>query len=69
MIRTIFELRREFWRQHPNTSRRRITSHSGTGWMYTTDARVSFCDFVDLLARAGDITPALAQRATLGGAE
>lgn len=53
------QLRAEFWRDHPDLSRRRIGSD------YLTDTRVTFVDFVDCLARSGDISDKLAQRATL----
>lgn len=33
--------------------------------MHCTDTRVAFCDFLDSLARNGEVSEALAQRATL----
>lgn len=58
------EIRRMFWDTF-TVERRRIPDHSGRGTMHTADARMAFVDFVDHLARDGDISPALAQRATL----
>lgn len=49
----------EFWRVHPDLSRRRI------GADYPTDTRVAFVDFIDFLERNGEISDKLAQRATL----
>lgn len=59
MITTQAELRREFWRQHPNLDRKKVKGD------YKTDTRVAFCDFIDHMARSGQISEALAQRATL----
>ena len=59
MITTQAELRREFWRQHPNLDRKKVNGD------YKTDTRVAFCDFIDHMARSGEISDALAQRATL----
>jgi hypothetical protein len=53
------QIRSEFWRAYPDLSRRRL------GADYPTDTRVLFIDFVDSLARNGDISEKLAQRATL----
>jgi hypothetical protein len=61
------ELRRAFWRDNPGLSRRRITDYSGNGTMHTTDTRCAFVDYLDNLSRDGQISDALAQRATLGG--
>lgn len=62
-------IRSEFWRIHPELSRRRIRDYSGSGLMYPADVRVAFCDFVDFLARSGYISERLAQSVTLGGDE
>lgn len=59
------EIRAAFWQTHPNADRRKITDYSGTGKMHTTDTRCAFADFVDHLHRTGQITEALANRATL----
>lgn len=62
------ELRRVFWAQHPNLPRRRIRNYSGNGTMYQTDTRVAFVEWLDAMQRAGEVSQALAQRATLGSA-
>ena len=58
-------VRAAFWEAHPTASKTKIPDHSGQGSMYTTDTRTLFVDFVDALARAGDISPELADRVTL----
>jgi hypothetical protein len=58
-------LRAAFWRDNPGLSRRMIPAYSGQGRMYCTDTRVAWCDFVESQARAGLISDALANRATL----
>jgi hypothetical protein len=65
MITTQKDLRAQFWRDHPNLSRKTITDYSGVGRMYCTDTRVTWCDWVDYMARSGQISDALADRATL----
>lgn len=65
MITTQKELRAAFWAAHPDASRRIIRDYAGTGRMYCTDTRVAWCDYVDLMARSGEISEALADRATL----
>ena len=54
------QLRRAFWEQHPEASKRR-----GREGDYLTDTRVLFCDWIESLVRAGEITPALCNRVTL----
>ncbi len=53
------DLRRAFWCDHPEASRKR---RKGT---YCTDTRVTFVDYIDNLCRSGIISEALALRATL----
>jgi hypothetical protein len=65
MITTLKELRAEFWRQHPELSRRRIRNYADTGLMFPTDTRVAFVDWIDGMERSGQVSTALAQRATL----
>jgi hypothetical protein len=65
MIRTQRELRRAFWEAHPNLPRRRIRAYSGHGLMHCTDTRVAFVDWLDSLERNREVSPELAQRATL----
>lgn len=59
------QLRREFWATFPNLPRKRIKNYAGTGLMYRTDTRCAFVDWLDALQKGGDISQALAQRATL----
>ena len=58
-------LRTAFWAEHPDLPRRRIRSYDGRGLMYPTDTRVAWVDWIDHMQRAGYITTALANRATL----
>lgn len=62
------QVRKAFWEAHkglPGITPRRITNYSGNGRMYNTDTRCAFVDYVDMLARSGEISEALAQRVTL----
>ena len=61
------QLRRAFWEQFPELSRRRINDYAGTGKMYTTDTRVAWCNWIDAICRNGEISDELARRATLDG--
>ena len=65
MYTTQREIRAAFWANHPAVPRKKIKDYSGKGLMFPTDTRVAFCDFVDYLARNGDISPSLAERVTL----
>jgi len=65
MITSQAALRAAFWRDHPSLPRRRIRAYSGKGLMHCTDARCAFVDYVDMLARNGEITKALADRVKL----
>jgi len=65
MITTQKQIRAEFWAAHPTLSRVKIRDYAGTGRMYTTDTRCAFVDFVDYLQTSGQISEALANRATL----
>ena len=64
-ITTQKELRRLFWLEHPQLSRRKITNYSGNGKMHVTDTRCAWCDWLDYVSRDGLISDDLAQRATL----
>jgi hypothetical protein len=64
-ITTQRQLRREFWQTFPNLPRRKIPNYSGNGTMHRTDTRCAWCDWIDALAKNGDISPELADRATL----
>lgn len=59
------QLRREFWETFPNVPKRRITNYSGNGKMWPTDTRCAFVDWLDALSKSGDVSPELAERATL----
>lgn len=65
MISTQKALRAAFWRAHPRADRRLIPDYSGKGQMHVTDTRVAWCDFIDSLARNGEIPESLGDRATL----
>lgn len=68
MLKTQSEVRAAFWdafEGYPNIRRRKIPDYSGKGTMHDTDTRCAFVDYVDALARDGQITEALAQRVTL----
>jgi hypothetical protein len=61
-MKTISEIRAAFWEAHPQFA------HLYRSWrqnQYPADVRCAFVDFVDQLARSGEITSKLAFRATL----
>jgi hypothetical protein len=64
------EIRAAFWAAHPTLTRRRhryawSASDKTAELVYHVDARVSFDNYIDQLARDGIISNALAQRVTL----
>lgn len=63
MMTTQKQIRAAFWEAHPQW--RRIPKFARTLMDYPTDTRCAFVDFVDSLARSGEISEALAQRVTL----
>lgn len=65
MITTQRELRRAFWRQHPTLPRRRLKNYLGTGLMHCTETRSAFVDWLDALAKNGEVSYELALRVTL----
>lgn len=70
MLTTQKQIRAAFWAAHPTADRKRYperdwTREDKTRRDYCTDTRVAFVDFLDALHRAGEISDALAQRATL----
>lgn len=65
MYTTQAQIRKSFWQTFPEADRKKITDYSGKGKMYKTDTRVLFADYLDSLHRDGQISNALAQRATL----
>lgn len=61
------QIRASFWESHPELethARKRKTRSKGQNEQNAT-TRTAFVDFVDSLAKSGQITPELAQRATL----
>ena len=63
-ITTQREIRRQFWQAHPDLPNRRNVKMGGE-MDYPADTRVAFVDYIDYLARNGQISEALAARATL----
>ena len=64
------EIRAAFWQTHPDADRRRYryswSSNDKTApLVYCTDTRCAFVDFLDYLRQSGQISEALANRATL----
>ena len=66
------EIRAAFWNSalnnefgDLNVTRRRLPDHGGHGTMHNTDTRCAFVDYVDMLARDGQITEDMAQKVTL----
>ena len=64
------QIRAAFWATFPELPRRMVKAAPGlyrraTQNEYPTDTRVTFVDFIDGLHRDGQISDALAQRATL----
>ena len=64
-ITTQKEIHRLFWETFPDLPRKKIKNYSGNDTMYPTDTRCAFTDFIDYLSRVGQISEALAARATL----
>lgn len=63
MIKTLKQLRDEFWLNHPcYVLHFRAKKRQND---YNTDIRCAWCDYVDYLEREGRITEKLANRATL----
>ena len=63
------QIRAAFWRDHPRAQRRLV---NGALWpvlapqnQQPVDTRCAFIDYVDVLARSGEISEALARRVTL----
>lgn len=65
MLTTQKEVRRRFWQDNPDLSKKKITDYSGEGKMYTTDTRCAFSGYIDMLCRDGEISQELAYRVTL----
>ena len=58
-------MRCEFWTSFPELNRKRVVDFGGKGKMYVCDTRCAFVDFVAQLQINGEISEALAYRATL----
>lgn len=66
MITNQKELRKRFWQEHPQLAHlHKRTVKYGDHKDYPTDVRVSFCDWLDALSKNGEVSRALAYRATL----
>jgi hypothetical protein len=70
MMTTQKQIRAAFWAAHPTANRKRYptrdwTREDKTARDYCTDTRCAFVDFLDSLHRDGQISDALANRATL----
>jgi hypothetical protein len=72
MYTTQKQVRAAFWQawrdgmfKGRDVTPRRIVDYSGHGKMHNTDTRVAFCDFVDWLRQASEISEELAGRVTL----
>lgn len=59
------DLRAAFWEAHPNLDRKKIKDYTGKDTMHVTDTRCAFTDWLDYMHRDGQISDALANRATL----
>jgi len=64
------QIRRAFWEAHPTANRKRHRyswnqNDKTAELVYSTDTRCAFVNFLDHLARDGQITESLANRATL----
>ena len=64
------QIRAAFWQAHPTANRKRYPARDWTREDksqrdYCTDTRCAFVDFLDSLHRSGQISDALANRATL----
>lgn len=61
------QIRAAFWESHPehDARARKRGTRSKSQNHQVCDCRMAFCDFLDSLARNGEISETLAQRATL----
>jgi hypothetical protein len=59
------QLRREFRQTFPKLDLRLIPDYSGKGTMHKANARCAWVEWIDALSKDGDISQALAERATL----
>jgi hypothetical protein len=60
------DLRREFWATHPTASHKRYKyGNTNEHNDYVTDTRCMWVDWLDYMQKSGEISQALAERATL----
>ena len=64
-ITTQKALRREFWATFPTLSRQKIPNYSSDGLRYDIRTLCAWIEWIDMLSKSGDISKALADRATL----
>ncbi len=66
-IRTQKELRAQFWADHPSLDHqaRAAGTRSKPQNQQCATVRLTWCDYVEAMRRNGDLSEALAQRATL----
>jgi len=69
-MKTQKDIRAAFWSNHPDLPRRRhryawTQSDKTAELVYPVDTRCAFVDYVDQLQQSGEISEALALRATL----
>lgn len=62
MYTTQYQVRTAFWLSMPVNHGYKTSKRQN---QQPCDVRVAFCDFVDMLARNGDISDSLAERVTL----
>ncbi len=65
MFTTQKQVRAAFWEMADSMNGDGITRRKFSDGSYSTDTRCAFVDFVDMLARDGQISEALAERVTL----
>jgi hypothetical protein len=65
MLATQAQVRAAFWRDLNETGTIYARKPGKTQNDYPADVRMAWCDYVDMLARSGEISEALAQRVTL----
>ncbi len=66
MMTTQKQVRADFWENGIDAeTKRRFWHPTFTQNQYPADVRMAFCDYVEHLARDGQISEALAQRVTL----
>jgi len=63
MYTTQKQVRQAFWETHPAASKKILETFDRS--TYTCDTRCAFVDYIDSLARNGDISENLASRITL----